>query len=163
VAPDWLGYGLTDKLYDFGGGQARMVAHMRRFMQVMELEDSHVVGNSMGAGLFSKSIAPVPQDYRIRSLTMIAGGGFNPDNEHRRAMVNYDCTMDGMRTMLRAMFVDRNGARTPTMSSAASIRASVTGHGKVSLHRVSRTRWCHRANSSASLTIRRTRTSPCPC
>lgn len=106
IAPDWLGFGETDKLYDFGGGQARMIAHMRRFFQIMELEESHVIGNSMGAGLFSRSVASDPEAYRIRSLVLIAGGGFNPDNEHRRALMNYDCTVEGMKAMLQAMFVD---------------------------------------------------------
>ncbi|MGK2909487.1 MAG: alpha/beta fold hydrolase [Sphingobium sp.] len=106
VAPDWLGYGQTDKLYDFAGGQARMLAHMRRFMGIMELEEAHVIGNSMGAGLFARAMAHDPAAYRIRSMVMIAGGGFNPDNEHRRAMMNYDGTLEGMKAMLAAMFVD---------------------------------------------------------
>lgn len=113
VAPDWLGYGETDKLYDFGGGQARLMTHMRRFMQIMELEESDVIGNSMGAGLFSRTLANEPEAYRIRSLVMIAGGGFNPDNEHRRAMMNYDCTTDGMKALLRAMFVDPKWSEDP--------------------------------------------------
>ncbi len=113
VAPDWLGYGKTDKIYDFGGGQARMMAHMRRFMQTMELEKSHVIGNSMGAGLFSRSVASDPQAYSIRSLIMIAGGGFNPDNEHRRALMNYDGTRDSMQAMLRAMFSDPKWSEDP--------------------------------------------------
>lgn len=113
VAPDWLGYGETDKLYDFGGGQARMVAHMRRFMQIMGLEESHVIGNSMGAGLFSRSIANDPGAYRIRSLVLIAGGGFNPDNEHRRAMMNYDGTPEAMKLMLQAMFNDPKWSEDP--------------------------------------------------
>ena len=113
VAPDWLGYGETDKLYDFGGGQARMMTHMRRFMQIMELEESDVIGNSMGAGLFSRFAANEPDAYRIRSLILIAGGGFYPDNEHRRALMNYDCTTEGMKALLRAMFVDPKWSEDP--------------------------------------------------
>jgi pimeloyl-ACP methyl ester carboxylesterase len=113
IAPDWLGYGETDKLYDFGGGQARMMTHMRRFMQIMELEKSHVIGNSMGAGLFSRTVASDPGAYRISSLTLIAGGGFNPDNEHRRAMMSYDGTAESMKSMLRAMFNDPKWSEDP--------------------------------------------------
>lgn len=114
VAPDWLGYGETDKLYDFGGGQARMMSHMRRFMQMLELEESHVIGNSMGAGLLSRSIAADPTSYRLRSFISIAGGGFNPDNEHRRAMMNYDGSIEGMKAMLGAMFVNSKWYNDPT-------------------------------------------------
>jgi len=106
VAPDWLGYGETDKLYDFGGGQARLLAHMRRFIEIMELEDCHVIGNSMGGSIFVRSVALKPAAFRLRSLTLISSGGFNPDNEHRRAMMGYDCTIEGMKAMLRSMFAD---------------------------------------------------------
>ena len=107
VAPDWLGYGETDKLYDFGGGQARLIRHMRRFVEVMGLEDSDFVGNSMGGSIFAQAVAREPHAYRLRSLVLISSGGFTPDNEHRRRMLEYDCTPDGMRSLLRAMFVNR--------------------------------------------------------
>jgi pimeloyl-ACP methyl ester carboxylesterase len=113
IAPDWLGYGQTDKLYDFGGGQARLISHMRRFMEVMELEDSHVIGNSMGGSIFARAVALEPQAYRVRSLTLISSGGFNPDNEHRRAMMDYDCSTESMKAMLRAMFVDPKWSEDP--------------------------------------------------
>ncbi|WP_041391292.1 alpha/beta fold hydrolase [Sphingobium chlorophenolicum] len=113
IAPDWLGYGETDKVYDFGGGQARMMAHMRRFMEIMELEESDVVGNSMGGGLFSRHMATSPDTYRIRSLVLIGAGGFYPDNEHRRTMLNYDCTIEGMKGVLRALFSDPRWSEDP--------------------------------------------------
>ena len=106
VAPDWLGYGQTDKLYDFAGGQARMMWHMRRFFEIMDLYDSDVVGNSAGGSIFSRALANDPSAYRLRSLTLISSGGFGPDNEHRRAMMDYDCTIEGMKALLRGMFVD---------------------------------------------------------
>jgi pimeloyl-ACP methyl ester carboxylesterase len=106
VAPDWLGYGQTDKLYDFGGGQARMMRHMWRFVETMNLEGSDFVGNSAGGSIFSRAIANEPSAYRLRSLSLISSGGFSPDNEHRRAMMDYDCTPEGMKALLRGMFVD---------------------------------------------------------
>src|SRR6266478_2737493 len=53
VAPDWLGFGETDKLYDFGGGQARLIKHMRRFIEIMNLDEADFVGNSMGGSIFA--------------------------------------------------------------------------------------------------------------
>jgi pimeloyl-ACP methyl ester carboxylesterase len=106
VAPDWLGYGQTDKLYDFGGGQARMMRHMRRFIEIMSLEGADFVGNSAGGSIFSRALANDPSAYRLRSLALISSGGFSPDNEHRRAMMDYNCTTEGMKALLRGMFVD---------------------------------------------------------
>jgi pimeloyl-ACP methyl ester carboxylesterase len=106
VAPDWLGYGQTDKLYDFGGGMGRMMWHMRRFIEIMNLGGSDFVGNSAGGSIFSRAVANDPGSVRLRSLTLISSGGFNPDNEHRRAMMDYDGTTKGMKALLRGMFFD---------------------------------------------------------
>jgi pimeloyl-ACP methyl ester carboxylesterase len=39
-------------------------------------------------------------------MVIASGGGFAPDNEHRRALLEYDCTEESMRRVLRAMFHD---------------------------------------------------------
>jgi pimeloyl-ACP methyl ester carboxylesterase len=106
VAPDWLGFGETDKLYDFGGGQARLIKHMRRFIEIMNLDEADFVGNSMGGSIFANAVATNPAAYRLRSLILISSGGFMPDNEHRRRILDYDGTRESMQSLLRAMFVD---------------------------------------------------------
>ena len=40
VAPDWLGFGRTDKVFDFANGRARVYRHMRRFFEVMAMRGS---------------------------------------------------------------------------------------------------------------------------
>ncbi len=111
VAPDWLGFGRTDKLYDFDQGQARRLSHLRRFLQVMGLEEADVVGNSMGGGLFARGLAADPAAFRLRSLSLISSGGFAPDNEHRRRLLSYDCTREAMRALIGAMFHDPKWAQ----------------------------------------------------
>jgi pimeloyl-ACP methyl ester carboxylesterase len=67
----------------------------------------------MGGSLLSRHLAADPGDYSFRSLTLIASGGFSPDNEYRRAMMEYDCTREGMKAMLRGMFVDPRWTEDP--------------------------------------------------
>lgn len=106
VAPDWLGYGQTDKIHDFLGTRRRMLMHMSRFLEVMKLKQSHFVGNSMGATLLVASVASGASIFQPRSMVLASGGGFVPDNEHRRALVSYDGTVEGMILMLKAIFSD---------------------------------------------------------
>jgi pimeloyl-ACP methyl ester carboxylesterase len=106
IAPDWLGFGRTDKLHDFNETPARRLAHLRRFLEVLGIEAPHVVGNSMGGSLFARGVAAEPNAYSLRSLTLISAGGFAPDNEHRRVLLAYDCTREAMRALIRAMFHD---------------------------------------------------------
>ena len=107
IAPDWLGYGGTAKLHDFGGKRARMMSHMRRTLEVLAVEDAHLVGNSMGATFLAKMAADPDLRLRPRSITLISGGGFMPDNAARRATLEYDCTREAMIRLLQAIFADR--------------------------------------------------------
>jgi pimeloyl-ACP methyl ester carboxylesterase len=106
IAPDWLGYGGTAKLHDFGGKRARMMSHMRRTLEALAVEDAHIVGNSMGATFLAKMAADPDLRLRARSITLISGGGFMPDNAARRATLEYDCSREAMIRLLQALFAD---------------------------------------------------------
>jgi pimeloyl-ACP methyl ester carboxylesterase len=106
IAPDWLGYGGTAKLHDFGGKRARMMSHMSRTLDVLAIGDAHLVGNSMGATFLAKMAADPDLRLQARSITLISGGGFMPDNAARRATLEYDCTREAMIKLLRAIFAD---------------------------------------------------------
>ncbi len=106
IAPDWLGYGGTAKIHDFGGKRARMMSHMRRTLEVLAVESAHFAGNSMGATYLAKMAASQGLSLQARSITLISGGGFAPDNAARRATLEYDCTREAMVGLLQALFAD---------------------------------------------------------
>src|SRR5262249_23582963 len=87
VAPDLLGYGQTDKVHDFSTGMGRRLAHMRRFLELLCIDEADFVGNSMGGTVVLRSLSLNPRAFPVRTITLISSGGFNPMNEHRRAMV----------------------------------------------------------------------------
>lgn len=103
IAPDWLGFGDTDKLHDFGGGRARRLWHMTRFLETLAVEEAAFIGNSMGATLLLQVAASKEQPWPIRALVSASGGGFIPFNEARRQSMEFDCTYDGMRRVLGTM------------------------------------------------------------
>jgi pimeloyl-ACP methyl ester carboxylesterase len=106
LAPDWIGFGRTEKVHDFRDAQGRRLAHLRRFVDLMCVEDAYFVGNSMGGSLFARGLAAAPGAWPVRALALVSAGGFAPDNEHRRVLLNYDCTREAMRAIVRAMFHD---------------------------------------------------------
>jgi pimeloyl-ACP methyl ester carboxylesterase len=110
VAPDWLGFGETDKLHDFNGGQARRLWHMGRFLEALAIEQAAFVGNSMGGTLLASVAAARPPRWPIAALVLASGGGFVPFNEARRKLVDYDGSLDGMREMVATIFQDRRFA-----------------------------------------------------
>jgi pimeloyl-ACP methyl ester carboxylesterase len=100
IAPDWLGFGGTDKLHDFGGGRARRLWHMTRFLETLDLEDAVFAGCSMGATLLLQVAAGKEHGWPIRAIISVSGGGFVPLNDARRATLDFDCTPDGMRRIV---------------------------------------------------------------
>ena len=106
VAPDWLGFGRTDKLFDFAGARARVYGHMRRFLEVMAIDEADFIGNSMGGSNLARIAANPPVILPIRSVVLASGGGFTPETEERRTLLAYDGTAEAMSALLRAMLHD---------------------------------------------------------
>jgi pimeloyl-ACP methyl ester carboxylesterase len=106
IAPDWLGFGQTAKVHDFESKRARMMWHLVRFIQIMALDRAHFVGNSMGATFLLALASESPCRLPIDRLVAISGGGFMPDNEHRRSLLSYDGSSEAMVSLLEAIFED---------------------------------------------------------
>lgn len=107
VAPDWLGFGRTDKLFDFTDGRGRSLEHMRRFLEVMDIREADFVGNSMGGSNLARIAAMRPVIFPIRSLVLCPGGGFAPETDARRQLLAYDGTPKAMRALLDGMFFNK--------------------------------------------------------
>jgi pimeloyl-ACP methyl ester carboxylesterase len=106
VAPDWLGFGRTDKIHDFESKSRRMYQHLIRFCEVMAIDRAHFIGNSMGGSYLLRLAAETPCRLPIDKLVAVSGGGFVPDNEHRRSLLAYDGTPETMRNILKAIFLE---------------------------------------------------------
>ncbi|MDB5571542.1 MAG: hypothetical protein JWN93_2725 [Hyphomicrobiales bacterium] len=106
LAPDHLGFGRTDKLFDFTAQFDRRVAHIRRFLEIMAVGPVHVMGSSMSGGLSLTVAARKNPDWPMLSVVCCSGGGDAPDNEARKVLNSYDGTKEHMRRIVATMFVD---------------------------------------------------------
>ncbi len=106
LAPDHLGFGLTDKIFDFNGQFDRRIAHIRRFLEVSGVGPVHVIGSSMSGGLSLAVAARKQPDWPIASLVVCSGGGDAPNNDARKVINSYDGSREHMRRILEVMFVD---------------------------------------------------------
>jgi pimeloyl-ACP methyl ester carboxylesterase len=110
VAPDHLGFGRTDKIFDFTGQFDRRIAHVRRFIETLCLGPVHVMGSSMSGGLCLTVAARETPDWPLASVTCCSGGGDAPNNEARKTLNTYDGTREHMRAIVKVMFVDQSYA-----------------------------------------------------
>jgi len=106
IAPDWLGFGRTDKLRDFVSGSDRMIRHMAAFLETMAINEADFAGASMGATTLLREAASGRCRFPIRRMAVASGGGFVPDNEERRMSLNYDGTPEMMKEILKSNFAD---------------------------------------------------------
>ena len=108
VAPDHLGFGRTDKLFDFCGQFDKRIWHIRRFLEAKEIKEVYVVGSSMSGGLSLTVSARDNPDWPIRKVVTSSGGGFAPANDARAVLNTYDGTENHMRRIVATMFVDQS-------------------------------------------------------
>ncbi|CAB4924844.1 unannotated protein [freshwater metagenome] len=111
IAPDWLGFGYTDKIHDFGGGAERRLNHMARFIEKLGVGTAACIGNSMGGLLLARAMASDPPLWPASAVVVVSGGGLAPENDARQTLLDYDCTPEAMRAILGVLFHDERWAQ----------------------------------------------------
>jgi 2-hydroxymuconate-semialdehyde hydrolase len=110
IAPDWLGFGQTDKLHDFDSKSDRMIRHMAAFLDIMCIDDdspAFFAGMSMGGTRLIQEAARGERcRFPLRAIATASGGGFMPDNEWRRAGLAFDGTVESMRKAMQGAHSD---------------------------------------------------------
>jgi pimeloyl-ACP methyl ester carboxylesterase len=110
IAPDWLGFGRTDKVFDFAAPRQRVFRHLQGFIALtlaaQGVESADFIGNSMGATNLLRIAAEPSPNLPLRSMVVASGGGFVPLTPERQTLLSYDGTPQAMRSLLAAMLHD---------------------------------------------------------
>jgi pimeloyl-ACP methyl ester carboxylesterase len=105
-APDWLGFGETDKIFDFGGGTARRLRHMASVLDHLGIDRAPFVGSSMAGTVLARVLAEPDPVLPVSAAVLVSGGGFVPLNESRQTLLDFDGSEEAMRSMMRVLFHD---------------------------------------------------------
>ena len=100
IAPDWLGFGESAKIFSFDDMRALRVEHIAKFLKALHIERAHFIGNSMGGGLLASVAAQDTPIWPIEKLVLASAGGFAPVNEARQILNSYDGTREHMKRIL---------------------------------------------------------------
>ena len=73
IAPDLLGWGLTDKLYSFSDPAGLRIKHLQRFLEALGIGKAFFVGNSAGGGLILRASVRRPAPLQIEKMVTICG------------------------------------------------------------------------------------------
>lgn len=103
IALDLVGFGQTDKVFSFDNMQEFRIRHIQRFCETLCIDEAHFIGASFGGGMLLKVAAAVQPAWPIKKLVTVSGGG--PMSETGLKLLrDYDCSLEGMKTILHALF-----------------------------------------------------------
>lgn len=106
IAPDWAGFGKTEKVFSFDDMWGFRIRHITAFLQTLGVGRAHFIGNSMGGTLLLQVMASRPCPWPIEKAVIVSGGGNIPENAARETLNSYDGTLDHMRRIVETMFVN---------------------------------------------------------
>ena len=102
IAPDWLGFGESAKIFSFDDMRGLRVKHIAEFLKLLRIERAHFIGNSMGGGMLAGVAAMDAPVWPIDRMILASAGGFAPVNETRQLLTSYDGSREHMRRVLEA-------------------------------------------------------------
>ena len=106
IAPDWAGFGKTDKVFSFDNMWNYRIDHITAFLHTLGITRAHFAGNSMGGTMLLSTIARPDCLWPVEKAIVISGGGDVPDNDARKILNGYDGTRDHMRRIVEVMFAN---------------------------------------------------------
>lgn len=107
IAPDMVGFGFTDRPEKYNYSIDNWVKHIIGFMDALEIDKAHIVGNSFGGGLAIATALRYPQ--RIDRLVLMGAAGTRFDlTEGLNAVWGYTPSIENMRNLLDIFSFDRS-------------------------------------------------------
>jgi len=102
IAPDWLGFGESAKIFSFDDVVALRILHIGTFLKTLGVDRAHFIGNSMGGGVLARVAAMDEPCWPIEKMILASAGGFAPANQTRQLLNSYDGTREHMKRILEA-------------------------------------------------------------
>jgi pimeloyl-ACP methyl ester carboxylesterase len=103
IAPDWLGFGESAKLFSFDDMRGLRVRHITAFLKQLGIARAHFIGNSMGGGMLAAVAAQETPVWPIEKMILVGAGGFAPVNEARAILNTYDGSREHMKRVLETV------------------------------------------------------------
>jgi pimeloyl-ACP methyl ester carboxylesterase len=106
IAPDLLGWGLTDKLYSFSDPAGLRIKHLQRFLEALGIGQAFFVGNSAGGGLILRTSVRRPTPLQIEKMVTICGNASVFKTNSQADLENYIPSMQNMRKVVALLYHD---------------------------------------------------------
>ena len=106
LAPDAVGFGDTEKRYDFTDQFDFRVRHLRAFCETLCVDSAHFVGNSMGGGDILSALCESEPPLPVEKAVSVSGGGGIPVG-FEELLEGFDCSESAMREFLDDLYYEQ--------------------------------------------------------
>ena len=103
LAPDWLGFGRSEKVFSFENMRAFRIRHIAGLLDALDIDSAHFIGNSMGGGTLAQAALMEPSPFPIAKMVLAGAGGRAPVNDARTLLNTYDGTRDHMQRIVETL------------------------------------------------------------
>ena len=109
IAPDWIGYGGSDKIYDFGRSPlAPRLRQLQRLLKTLAIEEASFIGNSCAASFLLQWTSELGSEYRrvlpVKKMVLISPSSIGTPGPGREAHNGYEGSREAMRAIVAASF-----------------------------------------------------------
>ncbi len=106
IAPDMLGWGGTDKIYNFSDPAGQRIRHIKRLLDVLGVGEAFFVGNSAGGGTVLRASVLRPSLLQTKKMVTICGNASVFKTVSQADLENYTPSLKNMEKIVRLLFHD---------------------------------------------------------
>ncbi|HEY6368199.1 MAG TPA: alpha/beta hydrolase [Candidatus Binatia bacterium] len=106
IAPDMLGWGETDKIYNFSDPAGHRIRHIKRFLETVGITKASFVGSSSGGGTILRAAVMDPMPFQIRKMVTICGNASVFKTNFQADLENYTPSLENMSKIVALLYHD---------------------------------------------------------
>ncbi len=106
LAPDMLGWGGTDKIYNFSDPAGHRIRHIKRLLETLGVGKAFFVGNSAGGGTILRASVFDPSPFQIEKMVTICGNASVFKTVSQENLENYTPSLENMEKIAKLLFHD---------------------------------------------------------
>jgi pimeloyl-ACP methyl ester carboxylesterase len=106
IAPDMLGWGGTDKVYNFSDPSGHRIRHIKRLLETLGVTEAFFVGSSSGGGTVLRAAVLDPAPFRIKKMVTICGNASVFKTVSQADLENYIPSLENMKKLVALLYHD---------------------------------------------------------
>jgi pimeloyl-ACP methyl ester carboxylesterase len=106
VAPDMLGWGGTEKIYNFSDPSGYRIKHLKRLLELLGVGKAFFVGSSSGGGTILRAAVMEPPAFQIQKMVTICGNASVFKTNFQADLEDYTPSLDNMKKIVALLYHD---------------------------------------------------------